>query len=1035
MMVRPALTRCLLAGLALALAGPASAQRARPADATHPLLRRIDAQPAAPQARSALLTEDFATAVPPAGWVQFDAGVEGTSRWVRAVADGTLPGDGFAASVWDESGATVEDYLATPLLEVSSAEHTLTFATWQSFEIAYGSQFDVMVSTTSQTDPAAYTSVGTWTANTLCPGGDGFQPSTSTTPPATANCAVDLSAYIGQQVYVAFRHRNTMGDDFNLDAVTAPSRAVSATATLAVTPDAHDFGTVGQCATGTQTVSIVNGGGPATTLAIDALTLTGDDAYAILTTSPAPPYTLAGGESALFEAAFSPTSAGALDAVVTITYRLDGGAAQTATVDLDGRGASANRAAGVGDGYRFGNSTVCAGASQATVYAAPFGPAAGDAALTLGDDESQEVALGGTYRVYGAPYGAVWIGSDGFLGFGADPGDFANQNGELGTALVQLVNRDLDPSSGGDVFVGERDVTGDGLADLVVTYFRVQRAGSSDYVTVQAIVAPSPTPGANAEITVQFYNGDAPDGQPYSDVFPSDADAFSVGLVGDQTTMSAFYSTVGAPAPTFGGDATVAATFWPRAEHVVSGGAGWRLLSPPSAAPSVATLVEQNLVQGLPDEYPSAVGANLLTSYSAGTFAPPAGGDAALTAGKGLFWYFYNAAIDPVTTDGVSNSLALPAPLTAGGPVASGPVTVPLSAAAADGVRFEMLGNPFEVPLPTDALGSYFDGTTASSVGYLYDPTTNGYTTTTVAGDEVPVWSGFFVDAGDATEVTFPAPAAVSTRQSGARLIAFELQGTLPDGGAVADRAAALLFHPDAGDAWDTWDAAKPAGDGARVELAIEGGQRDGHSLARGQASFALAPAAAVHAELSVEAIGTTGDLTLRWDQIQNVPADWSLELRDLVTGAVVDLRAETHYTFAAEAAPPTARDRAATEGRALPAPRAKAGAPARFVATVTPPSAVAGDAEDAAAFALGAPRPNPTRGAAAVAFSLPEAGPVEVGLYDLLGRRVATLAQGEHAAGAHEVLVGRAALSAGVYVVRMEAGGFVAVQRLTVLR
>ena len=1041
---RLSLTRCALVALAFALAAPASAQqRVRDSDRTNPPMRRIDARPAPSEARSAsggaLLTEDFADAVPPVGWAQFDGGTAGTHAWTRLVASGTLVQDGYARNTYDESGSAVEDYLATPRLAVTSGAKTLTFATWQSYSANYFSQYDVMVSTTSQTDPSAYTSIASWTETTLCPGGNTSEPSDGTAIPNAANCTVDLSAYVGQDVWIAFRHTNDLGDDFNLDAVTAPPKALSETATFTVTPDFYDFGTLEQCATGTQSFSITNDAVASATLSVDAISISGDAAYALTGTSPSPPYTVSGGGSASFSAAFSPTSSGSLSADVTISYRLDGGATQTATVDLEGLGAEDNRAAGAGDGYRYGNSTACAGDDQAAVLAAPFGTAQGDASVTLDDDDSQQVSLTGTYRVFGAPHSAVWVGSDGFLGFGAEPPTYPDRSGEMGTALVQIANLDLDPSSAGDVFVGERDVTGDGVDDLVVTYFRVPINASSSYVTLQLVVAPSATAGANAEVTAQFYNGDAPDGMPYSDVFPFEADAFTVGLVGDQVRMDAFYATIAAPAPTFGGDATVAATFRPRAERVVTGDAGWRLLSHgPSEAPSVAYLVEQNLVQGLADEYPSATGANLLTGYDAGAFAAPTGGGAALTAGKGMFWYFYDVAIDPSATDGVSNSLALPAPLTAGGAPATTAVTTALTAGPdGDGVRFELLGNPFEAPLSTATLGAYFNDASASSTGFLYDTATNGYVATTAAGDEVPVWGGFFVDAGAATEITFPAPSSSSAPAGDetSRLIAFELQGQRPDGMAVADRAATLLFHPDAGPAWDTWDAAKPAGDGARVELAVEGGERDGRDLARGQASFAYAPDTAVRAELSVEAVGTEGDLTLRWDQIRGVPADWALELRDLVTGDVLDLRAATSYTFAAEAAAPTDRDRAADAGQVRPAPRSKAGQPARFVVTVTPANATSGEAGAEAAFGLAPPRPNPTRGTAAVAFSLPQTGPAELGVFDLLGRRVATLAQGELAAGEHQVTLDAAALSAGVYVVRLEAAGTAAVQRLTVLR
>ncbi|MEM6286055.1 MAG: T9SS type A sorting domain-containing protein [Bacteroidota bacterium] len=78
---------------------------------------------------------------------------------------------------------------------------------------------------------------------------------------------------------------------------------------------------------------------------------------------------------------------------------------------------------------------------------------------------------------------------------------------------------------------------------------------------------------------------------------------------------------------------------------------------------------------------------------------------------------------------------------------------------------------------------------------------------------------------------------------------------------------------------------------------------------------------------------------------------------------------------------------------------------------------------------------PNPTAGALAVAFELEAPGDVRVAAYDLLGRRVATLADGAFAAGPHRLDADLGAMPAGVYLVRLVADGAVATTRLTVVR
>ena len=73
---------------------------------------------------------------------------------------------------------------------------------------------------------------------------------------------------------------------------------------------------------------------------------------------------------------------------------------------------------------------------------------------------------------------------------------------------------------------------------------------------------------------------------------------------------------------------------------------------------------------------------------------------------------------------------------------------------------------------------------------------------------------------------------------------------------------------------------------------------------------------------------------------------------------------------------------------------------------------------------ALGAPRPHPTSGRTTLELRLGAAGPVHAELLDALGRRVAVLADGAFAAGAHAVELDASGLAPGLYLVRARAAG-----------
>jgi hypothetical protein len=277
----------------------------------------------------------------------------------------------------------------------------------------------------------------------------------------------------------------------------------------------------------------------------------------------------------------------------------------------------------------------------------------------------------------------------------------------------------------------------------------------------------------------------------------------------------------------------------------------------------------------------------------------------------------------------------------------------------------------------------------------------------------------------------------------GARLIAFELAGTTASGAPLVDRALVAVFRDGADRGWDPWDARKLIPLGSPYLTASFVGERDGQTVLKAQDSRAL-DAASFDVPLVVNAVGTSPEVTLRWSKTESVPLSWRLTLRDLVTGTEVDLRTASEYVFEVE---PSAATGPTSIIMSLPTPQvlvANSDALAtvdRFVLHVETNAVVANDPSAPTVFALAAPSPNPTAGAAVVSFDVPTASSVSVSVYDLLGRRVAVLAEGVMPAGHHTSRLEAGRIAPGVYVVRMTAadgggaGTFSAVRRFTVVR
>ena len=85
----------------------------------------------------------------------------------------------------------------------------------------------------------------------------------------------------------------------------------------------------------------------------------------------------------------------------------------------------------------------------------------------------------------------------------------------------------------------------------------------------------------------------------------------------------------------------------------------------------------------------------------------------------------------------------------------------------------------------------------------------------------------------------------------------------------------------------------------------------------------------------------------------------------------------------------------------------------------------------------LVAPFPNPTRQRATVRYVVPDGGaqPVRLDVYNLLGQRVATLVHETKTSGREEIVLDASGWASGTYFLRLQVGGAMRTERLTVVR
>jgi hypothetical protein len=90
---------------------------------------------------------------------------------------------------------------------------------------------------------------------------------------------------------------------------------------------------------------------------------------------------------------------------------------------------------------------------------------------------------------------------------------------------------------------------------------------------------------------------------------------------------------------------------------------------------------------------------------------------------------------------------------------------------------------------------------------------------------------------------------------------------------------------------------------------------------------------------------------------------------------------------------------------------------------------------ETPATYGLSQNYPNPFNPSTDIQFSLARAGTVTLTVYDMLGREVATLVNGERAAGVHHVMFNAINLPSGAYFYALKAGSFMSMKSMMLVK
>jgi hypothetical protein len=78
---------------------------------------------------------------------------------------------------------------------------------------------------------------------------------------------------------------------------------------------------------------------------------------------------------------------------------------------------------------------------------------------------------------------------------------------------------------------------------------------------------------------------------------------------------------------------------------------------------------------------------------------------------------------------------------------------------------------------------------------------------------------------------------------------------------------------------------------------------------------------------------------------------------------------------------------------------------------------------------------PNPFNPATTISYSLPKRAVINLNIYDVTGRRIATLADGLHSPGTYQVTFDGSNLSSGIYFVQLQGSMYAATIKMILLK
>ena len=186
---------------------------------------------------------------------------------------------------------------------------------------------------------------------------------------------------------------------------------------------------------------------------------------------------------------------------------------------------------------------------------------------------------------------------------------------------------------------------------------------------------------------------------------------------------------------------------------------------------------------------------------------------------------------------------------------------------------------------------------------------------------------------------------------------------------------------------------------------------------------------------VGVTSTDRTYQAVLNWSEVNDIPDEWILTLKDNLTGREIDMKEQTEYEFRLNVSDNGLKEKEVEPGSIVPFNPVN---DERFTVTMKPFESAIGTSEEEerpGSVELRQNYPNPFNPSTNIVFYLPEQQPVRIGVYNIVGQQVALLADESLGAGEHVISWNASEMPSGVYIVQLEVGSRIFTRKITLIK